>query len=125
MPAVTYVEFMEHAARGFEAVGAAVLVGGFALGIWRAAVTATRGGPSAPYDVLRASFGRTLLLGLEVLIAADLIQTVAVEPSVSNVLTLGLIVVIRTFLSLSVGIEVEGRVPWRRRRDATDGPAAR
>ncbi len=122
MPAVTYVEFMEHVARVFEAVGVAVLVGGFALGIGRALMNVVRGGPSAPYDVLRGSFGRTLLLGLEVLIAADLIHTVAVEPTVTNVLTLALIVVIRTFLSFSVGIEVEGRVPWRRRHDATEGP---
>lgn len=120
MAAVSYVQFMDDVARVFEAVGVAVLVGGFALGLWRAALDVARRAPAASYDALRGSFGRTLLLGLEVLIAADLIHTVAVQPTVTNVLTLGLIVVIRTFLSFSVGIEVEGRVPWRRRRDAAD-----
>jgi uncharacterized membrane protein len=53
------------------------------------------------------------LLGLEVLVAADLIRTVAVDPSLENVATLGLIVLIRTFLSFSLDIEIDGRVPWR------------
>jgi uncharacterized membrane protein len=64
--------------------------------------------------VLRQSFGGTLLLGVEVLVAADLIRTVAVAPTLDNVLVLGLIVVIRTFLSFSLETEIEGVVPWRR-----------
>ena len=66
------------------------------------------------YAVLRESFGGVLLLGLEILVAADLIRTVAVEPSLENVLVLGLIVLIRTFLSFSLQIEIEGVPPWRR-----------
>jgi uncharacterized membrane protein len=64
--------------------------------------------------VLRQSFGGTLLLGVEVLVAADLIRTVAVAPTLDIVLVLGLIVVIRTFLSFSLETEIEGVVPWRR-----------
>jgi len=64
--------------------------------------------------VLRQAFGGTLLLGLEVLVAADLIRTVAVAPTLNNVLVLGLIVLIRTFLSFSLEIEINGVVPWRR-----------
>jgi len=64
--------------------------------------------------VLRQAFGGTLLLGLEVLVAADLLRTVAVAPSLTNVLVLGLIVVIRTFLSFSLETEIEGIAPWRR-----------
>jgi hypothetical protein len=66
--------------------------------------------------VLRRTFGGTLLLGVEVLVAADLVRTVAVAPTLDNVLVLGLIVVIRTFLSFSLETEIEGVVPWRRAR---------
>jgi hypothetical protein len=64
--------------------------------------------------VIRRALGGTLLLGVEVLVAADLVRTIAVAPTVDNVLTLGLIVVIRTFLSFSLEIEISGAPPWRR-----------
>jgi uncharacterized membrane protein len=63
---------------------------------------------------LRESFGAVLLLALEVLVAADLIRTVAVAPTLENVAVLGLIVLIRTVLSFSLEIEIEGVLPWRR-----------
>ena len=66
------------------------------------------------YLVLRQAFGGTLLLGLEILVAADLVRTVAVAPTLDNVLVLGLIVVIRTVLSFSLETEIEGVAPWRR-----------
>jgi uncharacterized membrane protein len=111
----TFTAVMEHVAQGFEALGAAVLVAGV---IWSAtlAVTTWRrsGARGQAYMALRRAFGATLLLGIEVLVAADLIRTVAVAPTVSNVLVLGLIVLIRTFLSFSLETEIEGVVPWRR-----------
>ena len=66
------------------------------------------------YRTLRETFGGVLLLGLEILVAADLVRTVAVEPTLENVAILGLIVLIRTFLSFSLEIEIEGVPPWRR-----------
>jgi hypothetical protein len=60
-------------------------------------------------------------MGLEVLVAADLIRTVAVDPTMENVLVLGLIVLIRTFLSFSLEIEIEGIVPWKRWRRLIPG----
>jgi len=57
--------------------------------------------------------GRALLLSLEILVAADVIRTVALEPTLENVSVLGLLVVIRTFLSWSLVVEIEGRWPWR------------
>ena len=111
----TFSSFMDHVAQGFEALGAAVLVVGI---VWSfvLAVTAWRrsGQAGAAYVVLRAAFGGTLLLGLEVLVAADLVRTVAVAPTLDNVLVLGLIVLIRTVLSFSLETEIEGVVPWRR-----------
>lgn len=101
-------------ARAFELVGAGVLV----LGLVWSAVSAGRAwrnrGGRAGYRTLRRTFGGVLLLGLEVLVAADLIRTVGVSPSLANVAGLGLIVLIRTFLSFSLEIEIEGVAPWRR-----------
>jgi uncharacterized membrane protein len=106
---------MEHVAQGFEAVGAAILVVGVIWSFVLAAMAARRSGWSANvYLVLRQAFGGTLLLGLEVLVAADLVRTVAVAPTLNNVLVLGLIVLIRTLLSFSLETEIEGVAPWRR-----------
>jgi uncharacterized membrane protein len=114
-PAGTFTELMDHVAQGFEALAAAILVVGVIWSFVLAVMAARRFGWSArAYLVLRQSFGGTLLLGVEVLVAADLIRTVAVAPTLENVLVLGLIVVIRTFLSFSLETEIEGVVPWRR-----------
>src|SRR5947208_1427645 len=69
------------------------------------------------YSLYRQDVGRAILLGLEFLIAGDLIRTVVVAPTMQNVLVLGLIVLIRTFLSFSLQLEIEGKLPWQ--RDAT------
>ena len=101
-------------ARGFEAIGAAVLVIGLIWSVVVAARTWRAAGGSRGYQALRQTFGSALLLGLEILVAADLITTVAVAPTPRNVAVLGLIVVIRTFLSLSLQVEIDGHFPWRR-----------
>ena len=74
---------------------------------------------------LRQDVGRGILLGLEVLIAADIIRTVAVDPTMESVLVLGVIVLIRTFLSMTLEMELEGRWPWQRAaqpRPSSDEP---
>jgi uncharacterized membrane protein len=117
VPAVTVAPLMDHVAQGFEALGAAILVVGVIWSFVLAGVAARRSGWTAKaYLVLRQAFGGTLLLGVEVLVAADLIHTVAVAPTLNNVYVLGLIVVIRTFLSFSLETEIEGVAPWRRAR---------
>jgi len=60
--------------------------------------------------------GRVLLLGLEILVAADIVRTVALDPSFENVAVLGLLVLVRTFLSWSIVVEIEGRWPWQPKR---------
>ena len=62
----------------------------------------------------RADLGRGVLLGLELLVAADIVGTVAVEPGFASLGVLALVIVIRTFLSISFGVEIDGRWPWRR-----------
>jgi uncharacterized membrane protein len=111
----TFTGFIDHVAQGFEALGAAILVAGVIWSFVLAAVAWRRSGrPVRAYRVLRQALGGTLLLGLEILVAADLVRTVAVAPTLDNVLVLGLIVLIRTFLSFSLEIEIEGVAPWRR-----------
>jgi len=65
------------------------------------------------YSLYRQDVGRAILLGLEFLIAGDIIRTVVVAPTLQNVVVLGIIVLIRTFLSLSLQLEIEGKLPWR------------
>lgn len=76
--------------------------------------TAGRGGGGSRFHAYRSNLGRAILLGLEFLVAADIINTVAITPTMNSVLVLGMIVLIRTFLSFSLEVEIEGRWPWRR-----------
>jgi uncharacterized membrane protein len=69
------------------------------------------------YRQLRLDLGRGILLGLEFLVAADIIRTVAVTPTLEGVLILGLIVLIRTFLSMALEVELEGRWPWQAKKE--------
>ena len=65
------------------------------------------------YELYKSQIGKGLLLGLEFLVAADVIRTVALEPTLNSVIVLGLLVLVRTFLSWSIVVEIEGRWPWR------------
>lgn len=122
---MTFADVMERVAQGFEAFGVVVLIFGLVWSLIVAArVRRTEDGRSG-YRALRATFGAVLLLGLEILVAADLIRTVAVTPTLESVAVLGLIVVIRTFLSFSLEIEIEGAPPWRRAMTSGVGAVAR
>lgn len=115
MDHVTFTESMESVARFFEAIGAVVLVAGLFLsaGLAIRALARSRS-PQTAYRVLRRSFGGAIILGVEVLVAADLVRTVAIAPTIENAVSLGIIVLIRTVLSFSLETEIEGVVPWRR-----------
>ena len=98
-----------------DGIGVAVLVAGLFLAAFLALRTWNKTGDgSKAYTVLRRTLGGAILAGLEVLVAGDLIRTVAVDPTLDNVIILGIIVLIRTFLSFSLEIEIEGTLPWRR-----------
>ena len=111
----TYTSAMLVVAQIFEVIAAAVLM----IGLFFAAFVSlrlwarSRSGSKA-YRLMRQTFGGVLLLSLEILVAGDLIRTVAVAPTLDNVIVLGLIVLIRTFLSFSLEIEIDGVPPWRR-----------
>ncbi len=80
---------------------------------------------SDAFNLYRSNLGRAILLGLEFLVAADIINTVAIEPTLQSLLILGGIVLIRTFLSFSLEVEIEGRWPWDRHKgeEAVPSPA--
>lgn len=94
-----------------DAMGVLVVVVGIVMAAIRLLTQASA--PLGRYKQFRQDLGRGILLGLEFLVAADIIRTVAVTPTLESVLVLGLIVVIRTFLSLALQMEVEGRLPWQ------------
>lgn len=99
-----------------DGFGVAVIV----IGIARASVVflkrcRTISNPSA-YDVYRRSLGRAILLGLELLVASDIIRTVATAPTFAGLGVLGLLILIRTFLSVEIEMEIEGRWPWQKDR---------
>ena len=108
---------LEWISTGIEVTGVGIIV----VGATAATLIFVYGGlvsvgwPAA-FRLYRANLGRGILLGLELLVAADIIGTVAVTPSFENLAILGLIVLIRTFLSFSLEVEIEGRWPWKRAR---------
>ncbi|EWT02574.1 hypothetical protein N865_02635 [Intrasporangium oryzae NRRL B-24470] len=108
---------VELAGKAIDTAGVAVLVIGAALAAWRALGNARAKVPDT-YRRFRQQLGRTILLGLELLVAADIIRTVAVTPTLESVAVLGLIVAIRTFLSFSLELEITGRWPWQKDTDA-------
>jgi uncharacterized membrane protein len=119
---MSFTEVMEWISRGFEIAAVAVLLVGFINGVIRAVRAGTADPPRDPYRVLRRNFGRSILLGLEIFVAADLIRTVVVDLTWESVLTLGAIVLIRTFLSFSLEVEMDGVWPWRRRAMGVEAP---
>lgn len=114
-----FSEAVELAGKVMDTAGVVVLVIGAVVAAVRAAQSARAQQPGT-YRQFRQQLGRTILLGLELLVAADIIRTVAVTPTLSSVLVLALIVLIRTFLSFSLELEITGRWPWQ--KAPTDPP---
>jgi uncharacterized membrane protein len=109
-------ELMELVGVAVDGVGVLIVVAGALLATARFVLD--RGGPAgASYRTYRQDLGRAILLGLEFLVAGDIIRTVVVAPTLENVIVLGLIVLIRTFLSMALQLELEGRWPWQHAED--------
>jgi len=111
---VGFQETIESVGRVVDAAGvAAVVIGALVSALFAASRLVQR--QSDVYRQFRRFLGRSILLGLELLVAADIIRTVAVTPSLESVAVLAAIVVIRTFLSWSLELEITGRWPWQKR----------
>jgi uncharacterized membrane protein len=115
---VHFEEWMELVVKAFEVAGVAILAVGSLAALVGAAMSVSRGARTSAYKRARQDVGRAILLGLEVLIIADIVQTITIDPTLESAVTLALIVVVRTFLSFSLEIELEGIVPWRKRGKA-------
>ena len=108
-------EFFERATQAFEVLGVLSMVVGFvfAFGLSIIAWKRTKSGGRA-FKTLRESLGGAILLGLELLVAADIVKTVTSTPSLTDAAVLGMIVLIRTVLSITIEIEIDGVAPWRK-----------
>ena len=105
--------WVEQAATGIEILAVVIIVATIVVAtMMYVTQILTRAVGDATYRNYRHRVARALLLGLEILVAADIIRTVALEPTLRNVLVLGLLVLIRTFLSWGLVVEIEGRWPW-------------
>ena len=113
-----FEEWMELVVKAFEVAGVAILAVGSLAALVGAAMSVSRGERKSAYKRARYDVGRAILLGLEVLIIADIVQTITIDPTLESAVTLALIVVVRTFLSFSLEIEIDGTVPWRKRSSA-------
>ena len=116
-----FSHWIEIVGSALDLVGVALMAVGRVIAFVRYATVPVAAGGIDCYQRLRQDIGRAILLGLEVLVAADIIRTVAVTPTLTSVAVLGAIVVIRTFLSMSLQLEVEGRFPWQRTKAQQDG----
>lgn len=112
-----FEDAVELVGKAVDALGVGVIVVGM---IWAAVRAVIRRAQAGRYRAIREDVGRAILLGLEILVAADIIRTVAVTPSLDSVAALAVIVLIRTVLSFSLEVELEGRWPWQTARPSGD-----
>ena len=108
-------QFYSDAIALFEALGVIVILAGLILAIIFSIVSLARGkGPQAAITSLRNILGGAILLGLEIFVAADLVRTITQEPTLTNALALLVIVLVRTLLSWTIQVEIDGMLPWKR-----------
>ncbi len=110
---MTFQEVMERVGRAVDMAGVGVIVLGIAAATVVALVALAQRQPGV-YERYRRWLGRSILLGLEILVAADIIRTVAVTPTLGSVAVLAIVVLVRTFLSFSLELEITGRWPWEK-----------
>ena len=114
-------EFAHVAADWLAAAAVAVIAFAVAIALVSAGLDVARRDLAAAFGAFKRRMGRGLLIGLDILIAADIIETVTLEPTIENISGLGLLVLIRTFLSWAIFLEIEERWPWQ--KATAEGPA--
>lgn len=117
---MTFASIIEVIGKVIDIAGSVVIVGG-AIAAFVAAMARLRRAEPGTYRLFRQQLGRSILLGLELLVAADIIRTIAVTPTLESVAVLAGIVLIRTFLSFSLELEITGSWPWQKRVDDPGG----
>jgi uncharacterized membrane protein len=111
---MSHAQLIERVGDAIEIAGVALIVLGLLLAAWRAARGSGTANVALRVAQARHDMGRAILLGLEVLVAADIVRTVAFTPTLGSVTVLAVVVAIRTFLSWSLALELDGRWPWQR-----------
>jgi uncharacterized membrane protein len=112
---MVFERVMNDAVKAFEALGVLILIVGGLIALVGCVIELAHGEEaSRVFDDVRARLGRSILLGLEILVVADIIRTIVVSPTLSSALTLGLIVVVRIALSFAIDVDVDGVAPWRK-----------
>ena len=119
---IEFGQIIEATGEVIDVIGVIAIVVGVVYAIIDAALRGLRR-VSPVYTRFRRVLGRAILLGLELLVAADIIKTVAVTPTLDSVVVLAIIVLIRTFLSWSLELEISGRWPWQKRGAPVDDTA--
>ncbi len=111
---MNYEEVMRRVVQGFEVVGVIALAIGSIVALGRYLLEFASGQRGGAFQRVRTGVGRAILLGLEILIIADIVRTITIATTLESTISLGIIVLVRTFLSFSLEIEIDGIVPWRR-----------
>ncbi len=110
-----FQDVMNTIVRSFEALGVAILVVGTVIAFARYLLQLTHDSDRpAAFGDLRGQLGRSILLGLEVLVAADIVRTIVEVPSLESAISLGIIVLVRIALSFAIDVEIDGVAPWRK-----------
>ena len=107
------VGLLERTAGMISLVGVAVIAAGFLLAAGRYAAGYRRLGPEGSFDQFKVGLGRALLLGLEILVVSDVLETITVRPTFSSLAALAVLVILRTLVSWALTLEVEGHWPWQ------------
>lgn len=121
-------DFVRAAVTILEAAGTITILLGAGISTIICLHQTWRSGFEASYPVYRANLGRSILLGLELLVAGDILRSIVIEPSIDDLIVLGGLVLVRTFLSISLGVEINGHWPWqetRFARERQDSPKTR
>ncbi len=121
---MSFAKFFEYAAEGIDAFGVSIIVLGMVIASIRYLIRKSSKGPDG-FESYRKELGRTLLLALEFLVAADIIRTVAIEPTLESIAILAVLILIRTFMSTTLELEITGYWPWQKERKSTkESPTA-
>lgn len=105
--------YINYTAKIIEVVGVIAIFIGTGMAIVKFIFSIQKVVPRS-YKILRKEIGKSTLLGLEILVAGDIISTVVTEPTLDRVLILAIIILIRTFLSISIQMDIEGKFPWQK-----------
>jgi uncharacterized membrane protein len=111
------LQFLEHAGASISLVAVAVIVGGFTLAARGYAIRFRESQPVENFKRFKIGLGKSLTLGLEILVLADVIETITVKPTYQSLAVLAFLVVVRTVVSWTLALEIEGRWPWQPRTE--------